>query len=111
MKNQIELMVNLNIKMLFIICVFINTIHTHAQFETHENKYNIYAVNIPSTLSFANEPSPIYQLDIKERYDKEILINTYWQSKTILLIKRSKKYFSIIEPILKQHNIPEDFKY
>ena len=65
MKNQIELMVNLNIKMLFIICVFINTIHTHAQFETHENKYNIYAVNIPSTLSFANEPSPIYQLDIK----------------------------------------------
>jgi membrane-bound lytic murein transglycosylase D len=104
-------MVNLNTTILFIICLLSNTIYTYAQFETNESNYNIYAVNTPVNLSFANEKTPIYQLDIKERFDKEILINTYWQSKTILLIKRSKKYFSIIEPILKQHNIPDDFKY
>ena len=94
----------LNIKILLIICFLINTVNIYGQFETNEDKYNIYAINTPSQLSFANENTPIYQLDIKERFDKEILINTYWQSKTILLIKRSKKYFSIIEPILKQHN-------
>ena len=101
----------LNIKILLIICFLSNTINIYGQFESNEGKYNIYAINPPSKLSFANENTPIYQLDIKERFDKEILINTYWQSKTILLIKRSKKYFSIIEPILKQHNIPDDFKY
>ena len=42
---------------------------------------------------------------------KELLINTYWQSKTILLIKRANKYFPIIEEILKTNKIPDDFKY
>jgi membrane-bound lytic murein transglycosylase D len=27
------------------------------------------------------------------------------------LVKRAARYFPIIEPILKQHNIPDDFKY
>ena len=83
----------------------------NAQFEANEDKYNIYAINLPSQMSFANERVPLENLDIKERLDQEILINTYWQSKTILLIKRSKKYFSIIEEILKKNQIPDDFKY
>ena len=83
----------------------------YAQFDNNENQYNIYAVNLPSQISLANERTPIEELDIKERLDKEILINTYWQSKTILLIKRAEKYFPIIEPILKKNNIPDDFKY
>ena len=82
-----------------------------AQFESHEDKYNIYAPNIPNKISFANEKVPIEEFDIKERLDKEILINTYWQSKTILLIKKSHKYFPIIEKILQENNIPDDFKY
>ena len=82
-----------------------------AQFEINENKYNIYAINTPNQISFANERTPLEYSDIKERLDKELLINTYWQSKTILLIKRAKKYFPIIEQILEKHNIPEDFKY
>ena len=49
--------------------------------------------------------------DIWERYDKEILKNTYWQSNTLLLFKRAAKYMPVIEPILEEHNIPNDFKY
>ena len=64
---------------------------TSAQLEENENNYNIYAVNIPDSLSFANENTPINKLNIKERFDKEILINTYWHSKTILLIKSIKE--------------------
>ena len=38
-------------------------------------------------------------------------MNTYWQSNGLLLFKRANKYFSIIEPILEEYNVPEDFKY
>tara|TARA_Y100001954_G_scaffold235256_1_gene292586 strand:+ start:430 stop:1491 length:1062 start_codon:yes stop_codon:yes gene_type:complete len=83
----------------------------YSQFDINENKYNIYAVNLPEKISFANETTPLHDDNIKERLDKELLINTYWQSKTILLIKRANKYFPIIEKILMNHNIPDDFKY
>ena len=43
--------------------------------------------------------------------DRELLVNTFWHSNTILVLKRSKKYFPIIEPILSKNGIPDDFKY
>jgi len=43
--------------------------------------------------------------------DRELLVNTYWQSNGLLLIKRAHKYFPIIEPMLKKYGIPDDFKY
>ncbi len=74
-------------------------------------KYGIFAVVQPENLNFAGEEIPIYSSDIWERIDKELLKNTYWQSNTLLYFKRANKYFPIIEPILKQYNIPDDFKY
>ncbi|MDT0293234.1 lytic transglycosylase domain-containing protein [Mesonia ostreae] len=73
--------------------------------------YNIYALAIPENLNFAGEKVPTENPDIKERMDRELLVNTYWQSNGLLLIKRAEKYFPIIEPILKKHGIPDDFKY
>ena len=75
------------------------------------NDYNVYALDIPNKLDFAGEEMPIGKPDIRERIDRELLVNTYWQSNGLLLIKRSKKYFPIIEPILKKYGIPDDFKY
>ncbi len=75
------------------------------------NDYNVYAIDMPSNLNFAGESVPIEKNDIKERMDRELLVNTYWQSNGLLLIKRANKYFPIIEPILKQYGIPDDFKY
>ena len=69
------------------------------------NDYNVYALQIPSNLDFAGEPIPLKDPDILERMDKELLVNTYWQSNTLLLIKRAHKYFPIIEPILKRNGI------
>lgn len=75
------------------------------------NDYNIYAIEIPEKLDFAGEAMPLKNPDIFERMDRELLVNTYWQSNGLLMFKRANKYFSIIEPILKKHGIPEDFKY
>lgn len=80
--------------------------------ENLKEKYTIFALPKPTkNLYFANERAPIENPDIWERYDKELLKNTYWQSNTLLLHKRAAKYFPIIEPILMEKNIPDDFKY
>lgn len=73
--------------------------------------YQIKALKIPAGLNFAGELVPIDKPDIRERVDRELLVNTYWQSNGLLLFKRANKYFPIIEPILKKNGIPDDFKY
>jgi len=65
----------------------------------------------PKMISFANEKVPLDKNYVQERLDRELLVNTFWHSNTILVLKRSKKYFPIIEPILRKNGIPHDFKY
>lgn len=54
---------------------------------------------------------PMNDLNLEERLDKELLSNTYFQSNTLLYFKRARRWFPVIEPILKEHGIPDDFKY
>lgn len=75
------------------------------------NDYNVYALNIPDNLNFAGENIPLKSPDVLERMDRELLVNTYWQSNGLLMFKRANKYFPIIEPILKKNGVPDDFKY
>jgi len=75
------------------------------------NDYNVYALSVPDELDFAGEKMPLNDPDVYERMDKELLVNTYWQSNGLLMFKRARKYFPVIEPILKKHGIPDDFKY
>ncbi|KZS38611.1 murein transglycosylase [Aquimarina aggregata] len=75
------------------------------------NDYNVYAIPMPDNLNFSGELVPIENPDIRERMDRELLVNTYWQSNGLLLFKRANKYFPIIEPILKEEGVPDDFKY
>lgn len=73
--------------------------------------YEVKALKIPEGLNFAGERVPVEKADVKERIDRELLVNTYWQSNGLLMFKRANKYFPIIEPILAENGIPEDFKY
>lgn len=73
--------------------------------------YSIVALPMPKNLEFAGENVPLQDPDIYERMDRELLVNTYWQSNALLLMKRANKFFPIIEPILMKNGIPEDFKY
>ncbi len=85
---------------------------TDENFETKLiNDYNVYALQVPENLDFAGEAVPLKNPDILERMDRELLVNTYWQSNGLLMFKRAKKYFPIIEPILKKYGVPDDFKY
>ncbi|MCY1635616.1 lytic transglycosylase domain-containing protein [Marinifilum sp. D737] len=75
------------------------------------SRYNVYALKTPDKLTFGDEIVPINRWDVKESLDRELLVNTYWQSQTLLFLKRANRYFPIIEPILKDQGVPEDFKY
>lgn len=73
--------------------------------------YKVQALNIPAKIEFAGETIQLNESDLIERMDKELLVNTYWQSNTILMLKRANKYFPQIEKILADEGVPEDFKY
>ncbi|RDK87174.1 lytic transglycosylase domain-containing protein [Marinirhabdus gelatinilytica] len=75
------------------------------------NDYNVYALPLPETMNFAGEAVPLDDPNIRERMDRELLVNTYWQSNGLLMFKRANKYFPIIEPLLEKYGLPDDFKY
>ena len=78
---------------------------------TYVEKYKVYALTLPINLRLADELVPVSDPDVKERIDREFLVNTYWQSNGFLMFKRAHKYFPIIEKILAEEGVPDDFKY
>lgn len=80
-------------------------------YELFPQDYKIISPKIPANITIFGEGVPLENFEVYERIDREILVNTYWHSATILAIKRAARWFPVIEPILKQNNIPDDFKY
>lgn len=110
---------NKTLRFLSLLCVLIITVlfynginksETDPITSTHKT-YNIKALKFPENLNLAGERVPLEKNDIRERMDRELLVNTYWQSNGLLLIKRANKYFPILEPLLKKYGLPDDFKY
>jgi len=91
----------------FIVFYSLNSFSTNDERVT----YKVGAWKTPKNLSFAGEIVPINDIDVREKFDREILVNTYWHSQSLLLIKRSSRWFPLIEPILKEQGVPDDFKY
>ena len=66
---------------------------------------------LPRKILFFNDYIPITDFDLRERLDRELLVNTYFQSSTSIALKRATRYFPTIERILKEEGVPDDFKY
>lgn len=73
--------------------------------------YKVFSLTIPNELSFCGERVPLERLDVRERLDRELLVNTYWQSNTLLAHKRASRWFPLIEEVLSREGVPEDMKY
>ncbi|WP_295336494.1 lytic transglycosylase domain-containing protein [Flavobacterium sp.] len=69
------------------------------------------AMYFPSEVDFAGEKAPLQISDVRERLDRELLINANLDATTALIIKRANRVFPIIEPILAKYGVPDDFKY
>lgn len=75
------------------------------------NESKFAPVGYDLDMDFSGEKVPTFLADVQERLDKEMITNRNYHTNTTLVIKRANKVFPIIEPILAQHGIPDDFKY
>ncbi|HPT13819.1 MAG TPA: lytic transglycosylase domain-containing protein [Bacteroidales bacterium] len=75
----------------------------------HSNK--VFSLVLPARVEFAGEETPLSLYYVREGLDRELTVNTYWHSSTILMLKKAARYFPTIVPILKSNGLPEDFKY
>ena len=66
---------------------------------------------LPTKMSFCGQIINLEDEDIRERLDREILVNVYYQSSTLQTFKRANRFFPAMEKILKENDVPDDFKY
>ena len=91
-----------------------STIDTNSDLDhqRHFNdSYKVFSLTLPNELSFCEMPVPMERLDVRERLDRELLVNTYWQSNTLLVHKRANRWFPLISAVLAREGVPDDMKY
>jgi membrane-bound lytic murein transglycosylase D len=71
----------------------------------------IESVRFDKEFDFAGELVPIENFDTRERLEREILRNAYYHSSTLLNLKKTGRFFPVIQTILKENGVPDDFKY
>lgn len=69
------------------------------------------APSVPEYAVFAGDTIRFDRADFRERMDRELISFTYMHTNTTLMLKRSRRYFAQIVPILREYGIPEDLKY
>ena len=78
---------------------------------TIEKQVRFSMPDIPDTMTFCGQEIDLTKFDAKERLDKELLTNTFYHSNTYQYFKRAHRFFSLLERILAEENMPEDLKY
>ena len=71
--------------------------------------YKVFIPQVPQEMEFCGEMVPLDDIDVRERVERELIVNAHWYSATILYLKRANRWFPVIEPILKKYGIPEEF--
>ncbi|MCO6462274.1 MAG: lytic transglycosylase domain-containing protein [Saprospiraceae bacterium] len=87
------------------------SITIHEAFRQEPLPQKIKAPSINRPFDFAGEPVPMGNRDVLDRLDFELIKNTYLHRTTLINLKSAGRYFPLIEKILKEEGIPEDFKY
>ena len=71
----------------------------------------VQSVSLNKDFYFAGERLPRESADVRERLEKELLVNSYRHSATLGYLKLMPRFFPLIENILHQEGLPDDFKY
>ena len=82
--------------------LFFLTQHVNAQISLPE---------IPIELTFAGEPVPLHDQDVKERLERELIINMNKHASTILILKESGRWKSYLQAMHDSAAVPQDFFY
>lgn len=98
-------------------CIFFVTQGSGGENKSRKDTSSIFSGNIsrpyklPDSVNFAGERMPLENFDTRESLERELLLTAYRHGSTIMIIKKATRYFPVIEKILKEYNIPDDFKY
>jgi len=99
----------------FTFAIFSSSTDADQKTQENANQENlpqvIKAMDLNKDFSFAGEAMPSDNFDAKERLDVELSRNAYYHSNTLLNIKKTARFFPIIEEILAKNGVPDDFKY
>ncbi|MDR0544364.1 MAG: lytic transglycosylase domain-containing protein [Odoribacteraceae bacterium] len=68
-------------------------------------------VYFPERLELAGEVVPLWRQDVAEAARRELIVNSYFHSHTVQILKNAPRYFARLEPILREEGVPDDFKY
>ncbi|MCR5014406.1 MAG: transglycosylase SLT domain-containing protein [Bacteroidales bacterium] len=72
---------------------------------------DIHDIALPDSMEFCGEWVPLDRFYVRESLEYELLTNAYLHARTMLLLKRTTRWFPVIEPIMRKNGLPEDFKY
>ncbi|UXX80167.1 lytic transglycosylase domain-containing protein [Reichenbachiella carrageenanivorans] len=79
--------------------------------EIKQNNHAIKGYPVPEVMTFAGEAVPLDRMDVRERLDRELQVNAFWHSNSIILIKRAQRWLPLLDSILAANDVPTDFKY
>ena len=74
-------------------------------------QYKWYPPQLPSAIDFSGEAVPLDRGDVREKLDRELLVNTYLHGSQLYVLKLAGRYFPVIEERLRANGVPDDFKY
>ena len=94
-----------------VLFMLLSTLTMAAQNHTGTTALSYSSPQVPESIMFCGKEIDLTRFDRHERMDRELLAFTYMHSTSLQTIKRANRYFPIVEPILKEHGIPDDFKY
>ena len=59
---------------------------------------NVHDIELPETMEFCGEQVPLDRFYVRESLERELMVNTYRHASTILLLKRTTRWFPVIDP-------------
>ena len=94
-----------------VLIMLLSTLTMAAQNVSQTTALPYSSPQVPESVMFCGKKIDLTRFDRHERMDRELLAFAYMHSTSVQTIKRANRYFPIVEPILKEHGIPDDFKY
>jgi hypothetical protein len=76
-----------------------------------QTSFHASSPRVPDYVVFAGDTVRMDRQDFRERLDRELISFTNMHTNSTLMLKRSRRMFGLVTPILQEQGIPEDLKY
>jgi hypothetical protein len=101
----------MNFKRISLFIVLISIFHASAFAQEMPGFQKVYSIPLPKELYFAGEKVPLEDPEVRERLERELIINCYRHSTTLIILKRVYRWREKLESILIEQGIPKDYFY